>query len=171
MTYRGINVNPVFGTPYRAGQSQAAPTPGVQAPSAYGASINTFGFDPSAKDYASQTFAALTRQQWADYVANYVPYENKLIEYATDPNVVTNAMTEASGDVNTAFDRIGNVNNMRLKGLGLSLNADEQHASDRTLGLARSAADVQGQNSARDVTRARQQSILGNPAPEIGATT
>jgi len=151
------------------GLNSALATPAVQAPTAYGSSINMFGFDPSAKDYASQTFAALTRQQWSDYVSNYVPYENKLIEYATDPNVVSNAMTEASGDVNTAFDRIGNVNNMRLKGLGLTLNADEQHASDRTLGLARAASDVQAQNSARDVTRARQQSILGNPAPTIGA--
>ena len=138
-------------------------------PSAYNpASVNMFGFDPNSKDYASNTFAALTRQQWADYVSNYIPYENKLIEYATDPGVVSDSMAEASSDVNTAFDRIGNVNNMRLKGLGLTLNADEQHASDRSLGLARAAADVQAQNSARDVTRARQQSIMGNPAPQIG---
>jgi hypothetical protein len=137
---------------------------------AAGSTLDPFGADMSAKDYASQTFAALTRQQWADYVQNYVPYENKLIEYATDPTVVSDAMAKASGDVNTAFDRVGDVNNMRLKGLGLTLNADEQHASERSLGLARAASDVQAQNSVRDLTRARQQAILGNPSPTIGPT-
>ncbi len=56
----------------------------------------------------------------------------------------------------------------RLRGLGLTLSADEQHAMDRSTGLSRSLADVGAQNTARDQTLARQQSILGNPAPTIG---
>ena len=47
--------------------------------------------------------AAMTRQ-WANYVSTFVPIENQLIKYATDPNVVSNAMSEASRDVNASFD-------------------------------------------------------------------
>ena len=32
---------------------------------------------------AADQMAALTRQQWADYVSLFMPYENDLIEYAT----------------------------------------------------------------------------------------
>ena len=121
-----------------------------------------------ASTYASDTFAQLTRDQWASYVQNYVPFENKLIDYATDPGVVASAMSEASRDVNAAFDGRELATTRRLGGLGLTLDADEQQASTRSFGLARSLADVQGKNSARDATRERQQTILGNPMPRIG---
>lgn len=117
--------------------------------------------------YASDTFAALTREQWQSYITNFVPYENKLIEYATDPAVVTNTMQEASSDVNSAFDNRAASNTRRLTGLGLTLDATEQAASTRSTGLARSLADVNAQNTSRDATVARQQSILGNPMPKL----
>lgn len=117
--------------------------------------------------YAQDTFAALTREQWANYVTHFVPYENKLIEYATSPAVVSKAMADASLDVNAAFDNRAAATDRRLQGLGLTLDADERRASTRSLGLARSLADVNAQNMTRDATVARQQSILGNPAPQI----
>jgi hypothetical protein len=119
---------------------------------------------------ASDTYAALTRAQWNDYLTQIgVPQENKLIKYATDPTVVSDAMTEAGADVNDAFDRQGAANQRRLSGLGLTLSPEEQVVSDRSSKLARSAADVQAQNSARDQTIARQQTIIGNPSPRINA--
>lgn len=51
----------------------------------------------------------------------------------------------------------------------MSLNADEQQAQQRSFGLSKSLADVGAQNMAGAITRQRQQSILGNPAPQ--ATT
>ena len=117
---------------------------------------------------ASDTFAALTRQQWQDYITNFVPYENKLIQYATDPTVVSNNMSLASQNVNQAFDQQAGTTQRRLSGLGLTLDADEQKVADRSTSLARAAADVNAQNTVRDQTMARQQSILGNPAPTIG---
>ena len=129
---------------------------------------NPFGLDPGSKTYASDTYAALTRQQWGDYLnTTGVPYENKLIDY-TDPSVVANNMTSASQNVNGAFDRQAGATQRRLTGLGLTLTPEEQAASDRSLGLARSLADVNAQNTVRDQTIARQQAVLGNPAPKIG---
>lgn len=121
-------------------------------------------------NYAADTYARLTRENWYTYLNELgVPQENKLLKYATDPAVVSNAMTEASQDVNQSFDRMAGITDQRIRSLGLSLDADEQQAVTRSTGLARSLADVGAQNRVRDMTRARQQSILGNPAPDIGA--
>lgn len=111
-------------------------------------------------------YAALTRDQWNTYVQNFIPIENKLIQYATDPTVVSSAMANAGAGVSAAFDSQQASTDRRLRGLGVSLDADEQRAANRSFGLAKSLADVGAQNTARDVTEQRQASILGNPSPE-----
>jgi len=119
--------------------------------------------------YATDTFAQMTRDQWQTYVKDYIPYENKLIDYATDPNTVSDAMSQASDTVASAFDARAASSQRHLRGLGLTLDADEQQAATRSTALARSLADVNAQNTVRDATMTRQASILGNPAPKIGA--
>lgn len=127
---------------------------------------NYFGVDPSSKTYAGDSFAALTRQQWADYISTFVPVENQLIQYATDPNVVRDAMSEASADVNKAFDAQSASTDRRLRGLGIALSPEEMQARKRSESLNRSLTDVGAQNTARELTTRRQQSVLGNPAPQ-----
>lgn len=129
---------------------------------------NPYGFSQSSKTYASDTYAAMTRQQWANYVSTFVPLENQLIQYATDPNVVSNNMAEASRDVNSSFDAQEGAFQRRMRGLGVTLDADQQQARQRQTGLTRALADVNAQNAAGYTTRMRQQSILGNPAPMGG---
>lgn len=119
------------------------------------------------KDYASQTFAALTRQQWDDYLRNFVPLENQIIEYATNPQTVNDAVMMARTDVANSFEAQQGINERRLRGFGLTLDADEQRAADRSMGLARSLADVTAANLTADRVRDRQQSLLGNPAPNV----
>lgn len=116
---------------------------------------------------AADTYAKLTRDQWATYLNTFVPYENKMISYATNPDTVTNAVTEARGDVAGAFDAQQGATKRRLSGLGLTLDADEQRAADRSSGLARSLADVQAANQTRDAVMQRQASLLGNPSPRL----
>lgn len=115
---------------------------------------------------AADTYAALTRDQWANYVSTFVPIENQLREFAMDRNAPNEAMAEASQNVNQAFDAQQGSTTRRLRGLGLQLSGDEQQAQQRSTGLARSLADVQAQNTARDLAVQRQQSVLGNPAPQ-----
>lgn len=130
-----------------------------------GASNNLFGINPGSSTYAGDTYAALTRQQWSDYISTFVPIENQLIAYATDPGVVRESMAEASRDVNASFDAQEASTERRTRGLGITLSAEERNAQKRATGLARSLSDVQAQNTARDLTSRRQQSVLGNPAP------
>lgn len=116
---------------------------------------------------ASNTYAALTRQQWADYVATYVPIENKLIEFATDATQPAKAMATASTAVQNAFRAQEGDFQRRMQGLGLSLTADEQAAQQRAAGLSKSLADVQAQNVAGAQTRNLQYGLMGAPAPDM----
>lgn len=140
---------------------QQTATAAAPAPNA-----NPLGIARGGNGYAGASYEAMTRLMWDQYVSNFIPYENKLIEYATDPTVVSNAMAEASTAVDQQFAAQQGATQRRLKGLGLSLDADEQKAADRGYGLAKSLADVTAQNLAGQRTRERQQSILGNPAPQ-----
>ena len=128
---------------------------------------NPYNIDPNAKDYAGQNYAALTRDMWAQWTTNFLPYENDLIEYARDPAIVDKAQAAASQNVQQSFDAQQAATGRRLKGLGLTLDADEQRAADRSYGLARSLADVNAQNVAGAQTRSRQQNVLGNPVPKL----
>lgn len=125
------------------------------------------GKAPPAPQVASQTYAALTREQWENYLNTFVPIENQLIKYATDASQPAQAMAAASADVNSSFGAQAGATARRLTGLGVNLNPEQQAASGREFSLAKSLADVQGQNVARDLTIQRQQSILGNPAPAV----
>lgn len=116
---------------------------------------------------AQETFAALTRAQWDEYLSTYVPLENMMINYATDPNAVNQAVSAARRDVGMSFDAQQGINQRRMRGLGLTLDADEQRAADRSSALARSAADVSAANLTADRVRERQQGLMGNPAPAV----
>ena len=116
---------------------------------------------------ADQSFAQLTRQQWMNTLTGTGPFENRLIDYSNDPSVVSDAMSAASADARQAFTNSAASQQRQLRGLGLTLDADEQRASDRSTNLAASLSDVNAQNMARDATVARQRSVLGSPVPSI----
>jgi hypothetical protein len=118
---------------------------------------------------ASDTYAALTQQQWQNYVSTFVPIENQLISYATDKTQPAQAMAAAHTDVSNAYGVQAGSQQRQLAGEGVTLNPEQQAASTRQGALSASLADVQGQNVARDLTINRQQSILGNPAPSASS--
>jgi hypothetical protein len=122
------------------------------------------------KDYSQQTYAALTRQQWDDYLRNFVPLENILIDYATDPQTVNDAVMQARTDVANSFEAQQGTQERRMRGLGISLDAQEQAAVDRRTGLARSLADVSAANLTTERVQDRQQALLGQPAPNVRAS-
>ena len=116
---------------------------------------------------ASNTYQALTRQQWADYVGTYVPIENKLIEFATDATQPAKAMAKASESVQNAFGAQEGDFQRKMRGLGVTLTADEQAAQTRAAGLSKSLADVQAQNVAQTQTRNLQYGLMGSPSPDV----
>lgn len=139
----------------------------------YGATKDVFNSatapPPPGPTTASDIYAALTREQWETYVNTFVPIENQLIQYATDKTQPMQAAQIAGADVNSAFNAQAGDERRRLQSLGVQLGPQEQEASQRQSGIARSLATVQGQNLAMDLTRQRQMGILGNPTPTAGS--
>lgn len=115
---------------------------------------------------AQQTFADLTRQMWQDYVSQFIPIENSLIDYATNPAEITQSVERARDSVGKAFDVEQGVTQRGLRSRQITLSPEEQAAASRERGLARSLADVQAANLAREQTVSRQRSILGQPVPD-----
>lgn len=127
------------------------------------AAITSLGLPAGSS--ASDIYAAITQQQWQQYLSTFVPIENQLIQYATDPTQVTQSMDAARTDVQQAQATQAGSTQRELAGLGVTLNPAQQAASTRETGVSNALASVQAQNTARDLTIQRQQSILGNPAP------
>lgn len=124
------------------------------------------GGNPLGFKSANDAFAAMTRQQWDDYLSVWVPFENANIAYATDPATVDNAVKQARSDVAQSFDMQQGIQERRLRGLGVSLDADEQRANKRAMGLAEGLADVNAANVAQTRTRDRQRAVMGMPTPQ-----
>jgi hypothetical protein len=164
-----------------------APAPYAQGGNAYqaegygwspNAGIQTGGTPPAADPAygqlgltqgmsASDTYAALTQQMWQQYESTFVPIENQLISYATDPTQASKAMAQAKTDVTQAYGAQQGAMARALQGEGITLNPQQQAAQARQQNLSQSLATVQGQNVAHDLTVQNQQSILGNPAPSV----
>lgn len=119
---------------------------------------------------ASDIYAALTEEQWQNYVTTFIPIENQLIQYATDPNQVTLAMAAAHQNVEGSYATQKGALEREFSGMGVTLTPEQKTAQERQYGLSHALADVQAQNTARSLTLNRQQSILGNPAPTAAAT-
>lgn len=122
----------------------------------------------SGPSTASDIYAALTREQWENYVTTFVPIENQLIQYATNDQQPLIEGQAAGQRVLDQFGQAGANDQRRLQSLGVTLSPQEAAASARQTDNDRALATVQGQNLAMDLTRQRQQSILGNPAPATG---
>lgn len=126
-----------------------------------------FGKKQSGPTYSDQVFAELTRQQWADYQRDIVPYENKLIEFATSTTAANENMARAQERVAGAFQRQEAATSDALRSRGLVLDADEQRVATRLTDLSKSLASVNAANRAGMQTRAMQASLLGNPTPNV----
>ena len=117
---------------------------------------------------AADLFAQLTRQQWADYVSQFIPFENDLIEYANDPAVVQQNVERARAGVMSAFEAQEGITQRRLRANQQTLTPEEQAAASKQTAIKKSLADVQAANSARELTVNRQKSIMGAvPAPGV----
>lgn len=75
---------------------------------------------------ASNILANIIKQQYSAYQAQFVPEENKEINYATDPNTIPNAQKRAIGLTNQAFQAEGAGVNKQLETSGVMLTPDQK---------------------------------------------
>ncbi len=114
---------------------------------------------------AQELYADMSRKQWQDYLTTFVPIENQLIQYAMDPETVTNAVANAREDVSAQFGARQGMLDRQMRGFGTTLDPEQKAASDREFGLQKSLADVSAVNTTTAMVKARQMGIMGGPAP------
>ncbi|MCC4269217.1 hypothetical protein LL254_00655 [Marinobacter nauticus] len=114
----------------------------------------------SGKQGASTLLGQLSRAQWEDWKARYLPRVEQLAAEATDPNAALNAATQAKDAVGLAFDSAETVNNQNRQRYGVALTPAQLEAQDRAMKIGRSAATVSAGNEARISALDRQQAIL-----------
>lgn len=124
---------------------------------------NMYGIDPGRKDYAAATHAAFTKDQWQNYISQFVPIENELIDWAMDPATVTKSRERAVSGIGQQYDVAQGAAERRRRGLGITLTPDEKASADRYSNLQKSLGEVQASNTARDLTVDRQRAIMGSP--------
>lgn len=128
--------------------------------------LNAWGIDTSSKHAAADTFAAMTRAQWSNYVSNFVPIENQLISFATDEQKPVEAMNQAGADIDTQYAASAGIQARRNAGYGIQPTADEAASNARATNLSAGLAKVNAMNNARQDTVDLQRSILGAPMPQ-----
>lgn len=125
------------------------------------------GLNPGSKTFAQDAFAALTRQQWDQYLNTYVPSENNLIQYAMDETLPQDSAALAGRGIGQAFQAQRGATDRRLAGMGLQLTDEERAAADKSSRLSESLATVGAMNNASNAAVQRQQSVIGNPSPQL----
>lgn len=98
---------------------------------------------------ADQMTAAVTRDQYADWEANYKPLENEYISWLTDANRIRNDINAAGTQANKQVDASYGVSDREQSRYGLELTNEQKQAQDRLRQLTRTKAMAGAKNMAR----------------------
>ena len=88
---------------------------------------------------ASDTYAGIIRDQWADYTNRFAPWENKLVSMATSNEDNQLSEQRASNAVGNSFNTSKGILSRDRSRLGISLTPEEQ-ADESRLGAGLQAA-------------------------------
>jgi hypothetical protein len=116
---------------------------------------------------AEQNLGAVTANEWSTYMQHFVPYEDTLISYATNPNLPKINMDTALGNQESANAQGEGIQQRALAQTGATLTAEEQAAATKQRGISNVTANVNAANQAKDQTVANQMGILGTPQTGI----
>jgi len=106
---------------------------------------------------ASDTLAAINREQWDDYKARFIPLENKLIDAYDNPELRNKRMSAVTDYASNAADSARGVASRTMSRYGVDGNTQ---AGNREAVLAKTTSIVDAQNTNRDQMNARDQLLL-----------
>ncbi|WP_409308668.1 hypothetical protein [Pectobacterium sp. B1J-3] len=107
--------------------------------------------------YASDTFADVTRKQYADWQQRYYPKLQSLMELSTSGQLMNNQLARADATQQQALNTatVGSANQQARYGA-----TQQTNQSDNGLGLKSALATAGAKNGIRDAETDRQMSIL-----------
>ena len=131
----------------------------------------TGNFGGAGADDASGVLANLTRQQFQDYLSRFVPVENQLIQYATDPTQPLQQAQQAQGLVEAAYAAQPQLWRDTLAREGVTPTAAQSAAAQRQTRYQQGLAEVGAMNGAAQATAATQNQILSGSAQSLPGIT
>ena len=112
--------------------------------------------------YASDKFADITRQQYADWKARYYPEQQKLMSLATDNTLMNAQLNRTSENAANAVNTAEQAKTNQLARMGV---ANTTNVNDNSSNLNTSLAIASAKNGTRAAAEERNLSILaGNNA-------
>lgn len=121
---------------------------------------NEYGIYPGDKNYASETLAAVSREQWEDYQNRFFPIEDMLFSMLV-PGYVRAQGAEGLSSVGNTYQNSLNAAERESREYGLSYSPQEQQSLDRQAQLRQGLSEVDMYNRSAEDARNRQMGVLG----------
>lgn len=125
---------------------------------------------PASSTNASDTYAGITRDQWADYKANYAPYEEQMIAMAKGEQDNQLSEARAVNAVNTGFNSSLATLGRDRQRLGLSIGTDQAADETRLAAGAKTGSLVSAANKARLHAQDRDMAMLTGGLSDLRPT-
>ena len=117
--------------------------------------------------YASDKFANITREQYADWKARYYPEQQKLMSLATDNTLMNAQLNRTSENAANAVNTAEQAKTNQLARMGV---ANTTNVNDNSGSLNTSLAIASAKNGTRAAAEERNLSILGGSGARAYAT-
>lgn len=118
--------------------------------------------------YASDTFANLTRQQYADWQQRFQPQQEKLMSLATDNSLLNAQLDRTAGNAANAVSSAQDSYHSQMSRMGISTPLN---TNDNSNNLNTSLAVAAAKNGTRTAAEERQLSILAGSGARAYATS
>ncbi|OUR99218.1 hypothetical protein A9Q81_11630 [Gammaproteobacteria bacterium 42_54_T18] len=132
-----------------------------------------FLVDPSwGNSGAADTYGKISRAQWNDYKARFVPIEDKLIESIGNEQLLGEQISRNVNSVNLGFSsaKVGSDQKMRM--YGTQLTGEQKNASNRQTNLSQNLATIDAKNLTRLAKKERDmQSMAGSVSTSAQVNT
>lgn len=108
----------------------------------------------------SDIYAGLLREQWDEYRRRYRPYEDELLGTVGNPMLLQQDIARSQDYVDSSFAGQAQSNERRLRGLGVTLDPQEQASYDKKLAVGKGLAEVDAGNKTVRRSTDRDLSLL-----------
>ena len=119
------------------------------------------GSAPIEDPTVSNELAQILGQKWQNYQSLFAPIENQQIAWATDPNTIKNAATQAGAQAVKGSAAAATGLQKAIETGGVKLTPDQQQAVQRRLGLEAGLSQVNAMNTAATNTYDSVTQVLG----------
>ena len=106
---------------------------------------------------ASDTFAQITRDQYADWKQRYYPKQQELMGLATSGQLMNDQLGRVAGTAANSLASAQTAQNNKMARMGVASNTNP---NDNSLGLRESLAVAGAKNGIREQEQTRQTGIL-----------